>query len=673
MGNNLAKISFAPSYPDVVRKANKFPTSIGGRNLLQNFSPASKFFAPELENSIHTLFPNNYPGTEWAKRFMKRHNLRLKKGTSMQIDRKERTSDPFIIYSLYDVLEKELQNLQLHDKPGHIYNLDETSFPLHSSKTHTVGVVGEKTIRVTASSGRQNITVLATICADGTALPPCIVFKGKRLMQQWIGDPETTPKESIYCVSDNGWMTGNVFHEFFVKFVELTKDKRPLLLILDGHISHTALATLKLAREEQISIVLLPPHCTDVLQPLDKVCFAPLKNYYDQALTSYELTSREAVSRATFVQLLTTVWDKGMSKENILKSFSATGIFPIDRTKFDDTRLSRAKVEAYNRWIIAGKPEDEDGNPVVPEKDSIPGEPDSEEDLPDIPGTPSQDKDTDMTIMPSTSKPDGSCPLSGTSTPLPTLLNFSPCSTRMSDYTVPPKACQHSQSCCLHLHNLQELAEAIGKVVSTNKSLEQIISDRQRPNQAKKPGGRRVLGKGATVLTQDQVISSLEERENAQKEKEAKKRQREDERKQKIKKKQKGKNKATVKKRKKDDHDDSSSTVSDGSHYSVCSRGSSLDVSFDCSPIMSDIEDEATDETEVAKLNGTTDNDTAKSVTIDDDSVNKFYAVLYTEPPQKQYYWGKLMKVFSDDEDTPVKIVEMMFLHRLSCPPCPNK
>ena len=34
-------------------------------------------------------------------------------------------------------------------------------------------------------------------------------------------------------------------------------------------------------------------------------------------------------------------------------------------------------------------------------------------------------------------------------------------------------AIQYSQSCCLHLHNLQELAETIGKVVSTNKTIEQ--------------------------------------------------------------------------------------------------------------------------------------------------------------------------------------------------------
>lgn len=136
---------------------------------------------------------------------------------------------------------------------------------------------------------------------------PALFFRVKQLIQQWIGDSGTTPNQTIYCVNNSGWMTAKAFHEFFVKFIELTKDKRPILMILDGHVSHTDLETIKLAKDEHISIVLLPPHCTDELQPLDKVCFAPLKTYYDQALTLYEHTSREPVSRAKYVQLLTSV------------------------------------------------------------------------------------------------------------------------------------------------------------------------------------------------------------------------------------------------------------------------------------------------------------------------------------------------------------------------------
>lgn len=111
-----------------------------------------------------------------------------------------------------------------------------------------------------------------------------------------------------------------------------------------------------------------------------------------------------------------------------------------------------------------------------------------------------------------------------TSTPLPTVTNSFLCLSTKFEYAIPsqdpPRVCQHSQSCCLHLHGLQELAEAIGKIVQTNKSMEQIKSDRQRPHQAKNSGVHRVLGEGATVITHEEVISSIEEREKAQKEKE---------------------------------------------------------------------------------------------------------------------------------------------------------
>lgn len=62
------------------------------------------------ENSVPNQFKDKYPGTEWAQKFMKHHKLQLKKGASMQVERKERTCDPFI-NSFYDVIEKEVQNL----------------------------------------------------------------------------------------------------------------------------------------------------------------------------------------------------------------------------------------------------------------------------------------------------------------------------------------------------------------------------------------------------------------------------------------------------------------------------------------------------------------------------------------------------------------------------------
>ncbi|MPC71292.1 hypothetical protein E2C01_065564 [Portunus trituberculatus] len=190
----------------------------------------------------------------------------------------------------------------------------------------------------------------------------------------------------------------------------------------------------------------------------------------------------------SFVELLNSVWGKGLSEEIVCKSFSTTGVFPVDRNKFDVSRLSRSKVEAYNQWILAGRPKTGEGIPIVP---------------------PPQEEETEDVIMLGTSKSKHSTLLGKTCTLLPRVTHPSPCSSGKPDYTVP----KSSRTCR-------------GKTVQTKKSLEQIISDQQRPHQAKKPGARRMLGKGATVLTHEEVISSIEEREKAQMEKETKKKQR---------------------------------------------------------------------------------------------------------------------------------------------------
>ncbi|KAK8372271.1 hypothetical protein O3P69_017786 [Scylla paramamosain] len=131
-------------------------------------------------NEISTPFKHNRPGRDWVNSFLLRHNMTLKKGGQMQLARKSVTSDPFVIYGFYDMLEKEMDRLNIKDRPECIYNLDETGFPMDPSKSKTIGSKGEKTVRLTHGANRENITVLATCCADGTCLDPLVVFKDSK-------------------------------------------------------------------------------------------------------------------------------------------------------------------------------------------------------------------------------------------------------------------------------------------------------------------------------------------------------------------------------------------------------------------------------------------------------------------------------------------------------------
>ena len=163
-------------------------------------------------------------------------------------------------------------------------------------------------------------------------------------------------------------MTTTVFEEFFEKFVERVKGTGPILVIVDGHLSHTSLKTVDLAIKNDITILKLPPHCTDLLQPLDVACFSPLKRYYDSELFKYTQSTggRQNLRKDLFVKLLCSVWNKGLSKENVIAGFKATGIHPVDSTKYKVTRLDKLKLKTYNDWVANGKPTNSNNEPALP-------------------------------------------------------------------------------------------------------------------------------------------------------------------------------------------------------------------------------------------------------------------------------------------------------------------
>ena len=75
-------------------------------------------------------------------------------------------------------------------------------------------------------------------------------------------------------------MTCEIFRcylEHIVKHTQSSKEN-PILILLDGHSSHTtSLDVLEYASEHGIVMVCLPPHTTHKLQPLDVAFFKPFQ------------------------------------------------------------------------------------------------------------------------------------------------------------------------------------------------------------------------------------------------------------------------------------------------------------------------------------------------------------------------------------------------------------
>ena len=94
---------------------------------------------------------------------------------------------------------------------------------------------------------------------------------------------------TIFVTSDNGWITQEIYFEWFKFFIKSIPPPRPVLLIKDGHGSHITLDVIELARKNDIHLLCLPSHTSHILQPLDIGVFKSFKSGYSKACRIYKM------------------------------------------------------------------------------------------------------------------------------------------------------------------------------------------------------------------------------------------------------------------------------------------------------------------------------------------------------------------------------------------------
>lgn len=88
-----------------------------------------------------------------------------------------------------------------------------------------------------------------------------------------------------------------------------------------------------------------PPHCSHMMQPLDKTVFGPLKKYYAAAMKGWLADHKgQPISIYNVPSLVANAYPKAMTPENITSGFRATGIFPHNRNVFPPHAFLPAQV-----------------------------------------------------------------------------------------------------------------------------------------------------------------------------------------------------------------------------------------------------------------------------------------------------------------------------------------
>ena len=599
----LCKLGFSPTKSDL-------------QNLVKDYV---------VENNLTTPFKNNCPGKDWIRAFMIRNNLSLKKANMISSARKSSTANPFIIYDFYDVIEKIITENNLG--AANIWNCDESGFPHDPAKCLSIGPKGEVCYKVTCGAGRENTTTLAVVSASGRVLDPLIIFKGKNFQSTWRG---TRPLGDIfYGVSDKGWMTTDIFAEWFDKFCNRVTE-RPLLLIFDGHLTHISINVIQKAINEQIFIVKLPPHVTDKLQPLDVTGFGPLKRMWEAKLNEYVniCGASKSISKSTFIDLLSDIWHEGLSPKNVISGFEKTGIFPVNREKFPIERLDSRLVKRYNQWTDLGRPDDLHeamATAVNTPKKQLP-----------ITDVQTESDQSEASRIDTPRQPTPQLQQATSSTPN----NLENCNCDLAQLAkklgpMPPPLPGKVwvPGWCLQ--------DELG-----NKSFDELLLDRIKgPTTGEAAKKRRKVHMKTKIITDNELLEELKQHEREEKEKEEQKLKRAEEREKKNKKNSVKKKISFRSKRNKADDSESEEEESD-----IASETEDEIVEDD-----SDESEESGEERESKLI------DLWKSLcppVQEDDIQQKWYGVIYTE--KKNYlYIGKVIKRFLDDVDGPTMALEI--------------
>jgi hypothetical protein len=292
-----------------------------------------------------------YIGCKWAQRFVKKQpRLCAKYSRSLDAVRASKNNNLESLKGWFELLKETVDTYEI--TPERTYNMDETGFMTgvitSSSKVVVEAVVKEPSARrmpskatITQPGNREWVTVIQAVGADGRVIDPFVIIKGQIITRSFASNllkalPAAEYPYAKVTYSDNGWTDASIAVQWLQGFIEQTAPPcnadgvMPYrLLIIDGHSSHTSLQFIQLAELHRVIVLCFPAHSTHLLQPLDVVCFAPLKKRYSQLLTAERA---RPVNRDDFIHLYAEA-QKVFTPALVQKSFESTGIWPYNPSK----------------------------------------------------------------------------------------------------------------------------------------------------------------------------------------------------------------------------------------------------------------------------------------------------------------------------------------------------
>jgi hypothetical protein len=131
-----------------------------------------------------------------------------------------------VLNDFHKKVKNMLSKLDIKDKPACIWTEMEIVLLNVIEFGNTVCQVGRKYV-YKHSSGDKGVTttLLYCVCASGRSILLMVIFKGVRL-NEWLAE---TSMPSLVCLSPKGWISADLFAEWFQRFIKCIPSHRPVI------------------------------------------------------------------------------------------------------------------------------------------------------------------------------------------------------------------------------------------------------------------------------------------------------------------------------------------------------------------------------------------------------------------------------------------------------------
>ena len=295
-------------------------------NLIKNTRNNRKGFSPLKKKA----------GRSWLKGFLKQYPKFKKKVSQNWSIARAIGANPVQVGTFFEQYRRWIHQWGLEYQPHHIWNVDKCGIGDVPKTTKVISVVGHRPFQTVSGEKPVNTTLLTYVSAGGLHVPPMVIFKASRVKPEWR---EYAPSGYFVRASESGYISTKLFTEYGEKFIKFLRESNLMtpgikhLVLLDLHKSHLFNSNyMEYMWANNVEVCSFPPHCTHVLQPLDDLPYAQLKQKFQKDLLSFNLeVAGEKLTKQQFFRVLLPAFTGAFQPEVIRRGFLNTGIYPLNK------------------------------------------------------------------------------------------------------------------------------------------------------------------------------------------------------------------------------------------------------------------------------------------------------------------------------------------------------